>query len=318
MSGLSEHEVPWLPVLEQSVLGSEAARSSGQLLAWLVSLAFHTAMLAVLAWGTSALTVRPKLAGNPEVVTLICSQASVASPPQTLEVKIPQPQEEPVVEPPVAEELPPVPEPTPPELPDSDSLEVLHAVARNQTPQHQNTPQHCPQPQSIPIRKLLARAELPALEAPVAEEPDPKTQSQRPVESAAAPARKVDNPRKPRAKPVRRLPAARQRQLPSPATRAAPLADAVGTDRTKAPRAIFAPEPAYPEIFPRPTGTVWLTLLIGKDGRVLRAEVYKSSGHPALDRAAQKGVMQWRWQPATRGGKPVQARVRVGVNFVDD
>ncbi|GEM_PF-5745287 len=318
MSGSAEHEVPWLPVLDRPLLGSDTASTGGQLLGWFSSLVFHTAVLAALAWESSLETTRPKLPGNPEVVTLICSQASVASPPQKLEVKIPRPEEEPTEAPPLPEELPPVPEPQPPQPPRPDSLEVLHAAVRHQTPKRAEATPPRLQPAAAPLRKLLARAELKLPQLPPAQEPAPSPPQQAQTQQVAATPPKNQTAAHPRLRTARRMPTARQTQLPSPATRAAPLADAVGTDRTLAPRIVYRPDPVYPDIFPRPTGTVWLTLVIGKDGRVKSAKVYRSSGHPALDRAAQQGVLRWVWQPATRGGKPVAARVRVGVNFVDD
>ncbi len=317
MSGIPERDPLQPPAWEHSLLDLAAARSGEQLAAWFSSLAFHTAVLAVLVWGDVLPATRPKLPGNPEVVTLLCSQASVASPPQKMEVKIPRPEEDPLEAPPPPEQLPPPPEVEPPEPPASDSLETLHAVARNQTPQRQSVPRKRAEPQSLPMRKLLARAQLPAWEAPPGRELNQPPQTV-PEQPSAAKARRSERPRKPQVQTARRLPAARQRQLPTPATRAAPLADAAGTDRTQAPRPIYTPEPPYPDIFPRPTGRVWLVLLIGKDGRVRSAKVYKSSGHPALDRAAREAVLRWKWEPATRGGQPVEARIRVGVQFVED
>ncbi len=63
-------------------------------------------------------------------------------------------------------------------------------------------------------------------------------------------------------------------------------------------------------------GRVLLEVMIGTNGAVSRASVFKPSGHQRLDVAAAEHVKQhWRWHPATRGGKPVPATTRVAVDF---
>ena len=53
-----------------------------------------------------------------------------------------------------------------------------------------------------------------------------------------------------------------------------------------------------------------------KNGAVSRASVFKPSGHQRLDDAAAQYVKDhWRWQPATKGGKPVATNTRVSVLF---
>jgi protein TonB len=81
---------------------------------------------------------------------------------------------------------------------------------------------------------------------------------------------------------------------------------------------IVAPAPTYPRepLNEGITGTVELELLIGVDGRVLEARVVRSSGNRQLDSAARDTVLrQWRFQPATRDGVPVQALGRLPVVF---
>ena len=76
--------------------------------------------------------------------------------------------------------------------------------------------------------------------------------------------------------------------------------------------------PPYPaeSIHAREEGRVLLAVTIGADGAVSRASVFKPSGHPRLDDAASQYVKDhWRWQPATRSGKPVASDTRVSVNF---
>jgi TonB family protein len=76
--------------------------------------------------------------------------------------------------------------------------------------------------------------------------------------------------------------------------------------------------PPYPEdsIHSHEEGRVLLAVTIGTDGAVSQASVFKASGHPRLDLAAVQYVKShWRWQPATRAGKPVTTNTRVSVLF---
>ncbi len=83
-------------------------------------------------------------------------------------------------------------------------------------------------------------------------------------------------------------------------------------------QAISSPPPSYPAEAIRKglTGTVELEILVGVDGKPLEATVVRSSGHRVLDQAARKVVLaQWRFQPAVRDGREVQAIGRVPIVF---
>lgn len=69
---------------------------------------------------------------------------------------------------------------------------------------------------------------------------------------------------------------------------------------------------AYPE---GATGeaTVVLTLVVGDDGAVRSAKA--ADDHPPFSKDAERAALAWRFQPATRDGKPVAARIRVEVVF---
>jgi protein TonB len=54
-------------------------------------------------------------------------------------------------------------------------------------------------------------------------------------------------------------------------------------------------------------GTVALRFLVGLDGKVLQAEVVKSSGFRRLDEAARAGLAKCQFKPATVNGQPEQA-----------
>lgn len=68
------------------------------------------------------------------------------------------------------------------------------------------------------------------------------------------------------------------------------------------------PEPPYPALARRlgEQGTVLLRVLVGPDGTARDVQVKKSSGSPTLDRSAQNTIKQWRFNPATIDGKPVE------------
>jgi bla regulator protein blaR1 len=76
--------------------------------------------------------------------------------------------------------------------------------------------------------------------------------------------------------------------------------------------------PPYPadSIHAHEEGRVLLAVTIGPDGGVSKASVFKPSGHQRLDVAAADYVKShWRWQPATKAGKPVATNTRVSVLF---
>lgn len=82
-----------------------------------------------------------------------------------------------------------------------------------------------------------------------------------------------------------------------------------------------APPPSYPpEALRRELqGTVMLEVLVDVDGRPLEVTVSRSSGHRVLDLAARRQVLStWRFRPAMRDGRPVQAIGLVPVEFALD
>ncbi len=76
--------------------------------------------------------------------------------------------------------------------------------------------------------------------------------------------------------------------------------------------------PPYPaeSLHLKEEGRVLVEVTIGTDGTVSQAVVVGPSGHQRLDVAAANFVKgYWRWQPATRQGKPVTTKTRVSVLF---
>lgn len=79
-----------------------------------------------------------------------------------------------------------------------------------------------------------------------------------------------------------------------------------------------APAPTYPRAALRSgiEGTVLLQVLVDVDGRPLQVDVSRSSGNRHLDFAAREQVLRhWRFRPAVRDGRAVQAIGLVPINF---
>jgi len=62
-------------------------------------------------------------------------------------------------------------------------------------------------------------------------------------------------------------------------------------------------------------GRVLLTIHVLPDGRPSFINVATGSGYAILDQAAESAVMQWRFQPAERGGKPVPSVLPFWISF---
>ena len=82
-------------------------------------------------------------------------------------------------------------------------------------------------------------------------------------------------------------------------------------------RPIDPQQPAYPPAALRAgdEGTVLLRVEVGADGKPTDVQVAGRSGSRELDRAAERAVRDWTFQPATRNGKAVASTVQVPVDF---
>ena len=87
----------------------------------------------------------------------------------------------------------------------------------------------------------------------------------------------------------------------------------VATDEAAEP--IYTVRGAYPDIARQAgvEGTVVVQALVGTDGRVRDTRVVRSI--PLLNGAALEAVRQWRFKPASTGGRPVAAWVSVPMSF---
>jgi len=113
----------------------------------------------------------------------------------------------------------------------------------------------------------------------------------------------ADDPKPDEAQPT---PGATPSPSPSPSSSAAPLADVTP------PKITSGGDVPYPDSG-KGDAEVVLELLIGKDGRVQDARVV--AGEPPFADAALAGAKAFVFAPATRGGEPVVARIRMKVGF---
>ncbi len=83
-------------------------------------------------------------------------------------------------------------------------------------------------------------------------------------------------------------------------------------------RYLRAPAPAYPReaLLANAQGTVILRVLVDVDGSPMQVSVERGSGNRSLDNAARRQVLrQWKFQPASDQGRPVQAWGLVPIEF---
>lgn len=83
------------------------------------------------------------------------------------------------------------------------------------------------------------------------------------------------------------------------------------------PSARYKPKPKYPRDSREmeEIGVVRLMVRVGRNGEPLSIRVIKSSGFPRLDKAAQRGVEEWRFNPARKNGETVEDSLPVTVRF---
>jgi len=90
---------------------------------------------------------------------------------------------------------------------------------------------------------------------------------------------------------------------------------AVGGD-VKAPKRIYTPDPTYTKSAQeaKTQGDINLAIVVTPEGDVSEAEVCKSL-ELSLDQRAIETVRRWKFEPATKDGKPVAVHINVAVSF---
>ena len=158
----------------------------------------------------------------------------------------------------------------------------------------------------VVVDAVLLSEDKPSIPPPPAPKNLPLPKSQPP---APSPAPKVEAPvvAVPAPAAVTAAPSAPSPTPTAPAAPSGPKADAVRTAAVV--NAAQCEKPEYPSASRRleEEGTVQLRFLVGVDGKVIQAEVEKSSGYKRLDEAARAGLSRCQFRPATVDGKPEQA-----------
>ena len=84
----------------------------------------------------------------------------------------------------------------------------------------------------------------------------------------------------------------------------------------KFPKAIYAPDPEYTDKARRKkiNGTVVVSLIITPEGTVRDPKITASLDKD-LDQQALAALSKWKFEPATKDGKPVTVRISTEVSF---
>jgi protein TonB len=75
------------------------------------------------------------------------------------------------------------------------------------------------------------------------------------------------------------------------------------------PRVVFRHAPVPPRSFNDPRATVVVEFIVGKDGRVINAQVIEST-NSTLDEVCLRAVRRWKFEPGLKRNVPVAFRVR--------
>ena len=90
----------------------------------------------------------------------------------------------------------------------------------------------------------------------------------------------------------------------------------VGDYGVTAPKSLYHPDPEYTDRARRKkiSGSVVLSIIVTPEGTVRDAKVTTSLDKD-LDQQALKAVNTWKFEPATKDGKPVSVRTAVEMTF---
>ncbi|WP_291295140.1 energy transducer TonB [Elioraea sp.] len=192
-------------------------------------------------------------------------------------------------------EPPPRTEPAQPEAPGQQPSEAVAAEAEAPPPE----PQTPPPPQQRPEPSLA----LPLPPPP----PPPPPEPRQPREMA-------EPPSPPSAQGAARAEAASEAEEAGSVPREGSAAFLLSSRDATVGRRVDPVVPVEARQA-RMQGTVVLTVTISPEGVPMAVDVYRSSGHMLLDRAAQEALWQWRFDPARRGGVPIEDRIAVPFVF---
>lgn len=106
--------------------------------------------------------------------------------------------------------------------------------------------------------------------------------------------------------------------IPAPTREGKKSADTSDAGTYIPPAYLTCPQPSFPAHLHqrRVHGTVRLIIEVSAEGEPTGVTISTSSGHASLDAHAQRWVLQnWRFTPATQGGKALAARVSTAITF---
>lgn len=214
----------------------------------------------------------------------------------------PQPVQPPAPVPTVRRPVEPVVEPIRPVAPPAPMRETPQPILTTTAP---SPVQVAPQPAPVPTQ-----TERP-LQAPVAPRVAPREPPRRALPDAPVVMEVAEAPLPPGEEMDMREP-------PPLPIGPAPEAPEISLDaQTLAALYLRNPKPGYPAASRRlgEQGTVQIRVFVTVAGEAKRVELKASSGFPRLDRAALDSVERWRFVPAKREDKPVDAWVVVPIKF---
>ncbi|MBL9117580.1 MAG: energy transducer TonB [Verrucomicrobiaceae bacterium] len=90
------------------------------------------------------------------------------------------------------------------------------------------------------------------------------------------------------------------------------MADALAGDVDEKPRALGSPEIKLPPELRKVKGKVIVKIIVDENGRIMKPQI-ESSTNSVLNKHVLDGIVAMRFEPATRGGKKVSAKVRLPI-----
>jgi periplasmic protein TonB len=226
---------------------------------------------------------------------------------------LPEPEKNPLPVP--KPETPPIPEPEKKQVskPEKAPLPVpdIEKKPLPDPPEEPVPAEITPRKDLLPKKEDLTltppKPEVPAPEPDVTPEPEPDVS---PVENTGQTAQKTSDQDlsdvMDTAEPFQENPASVLRESTAPEVR-----------KQAVPLYKKNPRPRYPGIARRRghTGTVMLMVFVNKIGEAEKLRIFESSGYDSLDRAAEKTVADWRFEPGTSNGVPTGMWVKIPITF---
>lgn len=178
-------------------------------------------------------------------------------------------------------------------------------------------------PQAKPVERAIEGVIIPAPVAPQPEKPKPKPVQPEPEKEPKPPKQHKAQAKKAVAKPTPAKPLPVAEASPKAVSAAEPVAEVAKNEAVaETPKPEPEPQatppvasanralnkaPLYPNLSRRlkEQGTVYLHVLVLKNGKVGQLKLKQSSGFARLDQSALNAVRGWTYQPAMKLGQPI-------------